>query len=474
MNETPNHDYDYPEPGEENWGTQLNEMFDAMDVDIEVRDAGPPNPNEYEPVAAAKYLDTDTGLVYLGTGDEWMAMSVLGRTDDPEGVGVRGESTHEEVGNTVGVRGSTASDGDIDEGIFPSGVEGYASGEGPTTGVVGFSEGDTGVYGEGDNVGVVGESQDDIGVRGSALSEGTADTIGVLGTSNADADGGGGINPTGVRGESTGSGITHGVRGSVSSIRGRGVIGLSTSDGYGDALGRFGTGVMGVTDRSGEDGDGDFTEGIGVLGYTIADSGLTFGVIGRNSSSSSGVGVSGYDASDDGGFGAVRATSENGFAFVSIGEVGISGSTTPAEITFFHYDDDGEFAGETTQRTAGPIAKGFVSDTSLENAVHLSEVTWNESESRYEITIEGEDFAVSEYATSVSPTDPVAHKVDSTDDSNLVVRFADDDQHDFQLVVHKLQEEPAPDTDSETAEISQRQGQRQVHPREIGANNEWR
>lgn len=71
MVETPNHGYNVPDPGTEDWHTPLNANFEAFDVDIELRDAGDPSSNGYSPAAGAKYFDTANGVIYLGDGSSW-------------------------------------------------------------------------------------------------------------------------------------------------------------------------------------------------------------------------------------------------------------------------------------------------------------------------------------------------------------------------------------------------------------------
>jgi hypothetical protein len=71
MSDTPNHSYNTPEKGTKNWHGPLNENFENLEVDVELRDEGPPGSNSYEPADGAKYLDTVTGLVYLADGNTW-------------------------------------------------------------------------------------------------------------------------------------------------------------------------------------------------------------------------------------------------------------------------------------------------------------------------------------------------------------------------------------------------------------------
>lgn len=84
MAETPNHDYNVPEEGTENWHAPLNENFEDFDVDIEVRDLEE-NLDTYDAEEGSKFLATDTGVVYVSNGDGWDATHVLGRLDDGDG-----------------------------------------------------------------------------------------------------------------------------------------------------------------------------------------------------------------------------------------------------------------------------------------------------------------------------------------------------------------------------------------------------
>ena len=68
---TSNHNYNRPDKGTQDWGQLLNANFEALDADIELRDAGPPSSNNYDPVDGGKYLDTDAGVVYLADGSSW-------------------------------------------------------------------------------------------------------------------------------------------------------------------------------------------------------------------------------------------------------------------------------------------------------------------------------------------------------------------------------------------------------------------
>jgi hypothetical protein len=77
MPETPNHGYNVPDEGTQNWHEPLNENFEAYDTDIEVRDEEA-NLGDYEPKEGAKFLATDSGAVYLGTGSRWRPIRSTG------------------------------------------------------------------------------------------------------------------------------------------------------------------------------------------------------------------------------------------------------------------------------------------------------------------------------------------------------------------------------------------------------------
>ena len=71
MTKTPNHDYNTPKEGVEDWHIPLNENFSRLDTDVEIR--GPEsNKEEYEPKAGAKYEATDSGAIYYGSGTDWI------------------------------------------------------------------------------------------------------------------------------------------------------------------------------------------------------------------------------------------------------------------------------------------------------------------------------------------------------------------------------------------------------------------
>ena len=95
--------YNTPEKGTENWHQPLNENFDALAADVEIRDTDA-NRSDHEPADGAKYLAVDTGTVYLGDGSEWQPIGTI--SADGAGGSAAGaagiESTRTNVGAMVG------------------------------------------------------------------------------------------------------------------------------------------------------------------------------------------------------------------------------------------------------------------------------------------------------------------------------------------------------------------------------------
>lgn len=77
MAETPNHGYNAPDRGTEDWHEPLNDNFEAFDTDIEIRDTAS-NRSDYDPKAGAKFLATDTGRVSIGDGSSWTPLASTG------------------------------------------------------------------------------------------------------------------------------------------------------------------------------------------------------------------------------------------------------------------------------------------------------------------------------------------------------------------------------------------------------------
>lgn len=66
-----------PEGGIENWHLPLNENFDLLETLVEHRQ---PAANRFsvDPVQGKKWLSTDTGTIYIGTGTQWRELGTIG------------------------------------------------------------------------------------------------------------------------------------------------------------------------------------------------------------------------------------------------------------------------------------------------------------------------------------------------------------------------------------------------------------
>ena len=62
--------YNTPAEGTLDWHVPLNENFQQLDTDVELRDRES-NRDQYQPAEGAKFLSVDTGAVYLGDGSAW-------------------------------------------------------------------------------------------------------------------------------------------------------------------------------------------------------------------------------------------------------------------------------------------------------------------------------------------------------------------------------------------------------------------
>lgn len=65
-----NNRYNTPDEGTLDWHIPLNENFEKLDRDVEIRDAEA-NLGEYTPTIGAKFLATDSGAIYTSDGSSW-------------------------------------------------------------------------------------------------------------------------------------------------------------------------------------------------------------------------------------------------------------------------------------------------------------------------------------------------------------------------------------------------------------------
>lgn len=78
---TDRHDYQTPAAGTEDWHEPLNENFEQLDIDVEVRDVAA-NRGDYAPEEGAKFLETDSGIIYVGDGDDWIPQLAMAYYDE--------------------------------------------------------------------------------------------------------------------------------------------------------------------------------------------------------------------------------------------------------------------------------------------------------------------------------------------------------------------------------------------------------
>ena len=71
-----NHDYKTPAQGANDWHIPLNDNFERLDTDVEIR-GNEAALGDYEPKDGAKFLAVDTGSVYIGTGISWNEIGSL-------------------------------------------------------------------------------------------------------------------------------------------------------------------------------------------------------------------------------------------------------------------------------------------------------------------------------------------------------------------------------------------------------------
>ena len=174
MAETPNHNYNVPSQGEQDWHVPLNENFEAFETDVELRDSGAPDSNGYSPENGAKYLDTDAGVVYTADGSNWSAEFALFEYDDAAGTAQFGQTvvaTGVEVDEVSGsvTGGTTLTDIAGNNLSIDSNGQLNASGGGGGGGISNLSGGegiDPGSIDDGDTLSVVWGNADGLGSNG--------------------------------------------------------------------------------------------------------------------------------------------------------------------------------------------------------------------------------------------------------------------------------------------------------------------
>lgn len=70
--------YTTPEKGTLDWHEPLNENFERLDQDVEIRDVEA-NKGNYEPRQGEKFHATDSNAIYFGDGDQWVLSGYIAR-----------------------------------------------------------------------------------------------------------------------------------------------------------------------------------------------------------------------------------------------------------------------------------------------------------------------------------------------------------------------------------------------------------
>lgn len=78
---TDNHAYNTPAKGETDWDVPLNDNFERLDTDVEIRDTEA-NRGSYTPKAGAKFFATDSGAIFIGDGANWSRLASSGETPE--------------------------------------------------------------------------------------------------------------------------------------------------------------------------------------------------------------------------------------------------------------------------------------------------------------------------------------------------------------------------------------------------------
>jgi len=95
---TENHDYDTPSKGTVDWNIPLNDNFELIDTDVEIRDERD-NLGQYAPKQGAKFVATDSLDVFFGAGDQWQHVAMYRWADG--GLYVRSSQPGEPVEDDV-------------------------------------------------------------------------------------------------------------------------------------------------------------------------------------------------------------------------------------------------------------------------------------------------------------------------------------------------------------------------------------
>ena len=94
-----NNRYNTPTEGSSDWHLPLNENFERLETDVEIRDLDA-NKADYSPTNGAKFFATDTGKIYSGDGSSWTLVGSISRScfaGSTHYVNYAGELSDEEI-----------------------------------------------------------------------------------------------------------------------------------------------------------------------------------------------------------------------------------------------------------------------------------------------------------------------------------------------------------------------------------------
>lgn len=197
----------------------------------------------------------------------------------------------------------------------------------------------------------------------------------------------------------------------------------------------------GVSDSTGPDGEdigaGTTDDADGETPIILPSGGQSYKVRGKITEASGGIGVFGFNDAGSGTTYGVwgEVDSSNGYGLYTPDDAKVDQNLEVG--SYLAFTEFG-LAG-TKQRTAGPIAKGYINaDATIANAVNVSSVSWTGS--LYKITLDHDDYWYDEYVTevtSIAGDESVTWGISSSS-PDLVISPSDDSQHAFMFVTHKL------------------------------------
>jgi len=160
--ETPNHGYNVPKEGTQDWHNPLNENFEALDEDVETRDAGPPGSNGYDPADGGKYLDTTSGVIYESDGSTWNPTFALPAGNSNGITSLSGDLTGgQALTDIAGTNLSIDASGTLNaSGGGGGGISSLSGGDGINPGTIGDGDTVSAAWGDANSLDTTGDISD--------------------------------------------------------------------------------------------------------------------------------------------------------------------------------------------------------------------------------------------------------------------------------------------------------------------------